>query len=902
MWQLRRQLRWLLLLLALAARLAVAQAPPGNVFCAANLACSVTGPWTFTTPLYLPFFGSTQCIGVNSSGQVVTVSCGSGASYPGVTSGGYGVLDVGTVPTNVAQIVAPSVTGIVQSMLPITASDITTLTTAISGLGSTAAAIVVKGPITVATNLSIPSTVQLSVEDGGSFAVGLGATLTISGPFSAGNYQVFSGSGSVVFSTNHTVNFVWFGANGSCNTSSLGSCVDSAPALSNAVAPYRVTDPLMNAQMPKFLLPVGTYLAASSINWTSLASLTVETGGGSTRIYSTAHTGSNPNVPAIDLTGAGDNYSIGPLIIQGDNTTPPGVAILGGAGNNRQGWAGNLIDTPTILGNYTLGGMLFSNVTDLRIVHPLVYASSPTGAYTYQFGIAATGHYDYASYVASAYTTPVTSSYSHDRVRIYYSSFNTSTITGTPTVATPYRAIVLHDMGRSSVEHAYFGNNGSVPVTDACVQLDNTTAGTTLSVDTFDDLWSESHALYILHLTASGLSGEPGSPNFLGLNVRNLGGNAYSGRAVFGDQYTYVSDLRMPSIGGAIGGNTAVTPTYTASSATISVPGISTWWYVLNEPVTLSSSGGSVPTGFSSGTVYYVVSPNQGASTFSLAATPGGTAIAPSDTGSGTQSIGLATDYSAIQVDQLTKAIIGFWWDTETRSYVDFFANSVTRSEISLPQALNLDRACTGTGTPYSYCTGLQTGTATTPSTVAAHDNTVWEITGYNGVAGFTVYDNPPLNLQSVNPPSCTGSQIMAGINTNGTAVCSSAAAPIGATVAAVPLTTYSGTTSSSATTIYTPSAGGMFRQCFFMMVTATGTGNFIGETSYTANGVGLSNASTTSLNTNTLNNNTGGGANGSQCSIFWSDASRPIKYYLYTSGATGPPTISYSVTLEQLQ
>jgi hypothetical protein len=71
---------------------------------------------------------------------------------------------------------------------------------------------------------------------------------------------------------------------------------------------------------------------------------------------------------------------------------------------------------------------------------------------------------------------------------------------------------------------------------------------------------------------------------------------------------------------------------YTATNASPCVFTASGWYFGDSTPVTLTTP----PTGFTAGTTYYTKNTNVGAGTFQLAATPGGTAINSSSTGSGT--------------------------------------------------------------------------------------------------------------------------------------------------------------------------------------------------------------------------------------------------------------------------
>jgi hypothetical protein len=83
----------------------------------------------------------------------------------------------------------------------------------------------VKGSLTVSANHTTPANVAIKVEQGGSLSVSPGATLTIAGPFEAGRYQTFTGSGTVTFSnTDVTLYPEWFGAQ-------ANNVNDDAPAL-----------------------------------------------------------------------------------------------------------------------------------------------------------------------------------------------------------------------------------------------------------------------------------------------------------------------------------------------------------------------------------------------------------------------------------------------------------------------------------------------------------------------------------------------------------------------------------------------------------------------------------------------------------------------------------------------
>lgn len=87
--------------------------------------------------------------------------------------------------------------------------------------------------VMVSTSMTVSGmsiTVPLSVVKGGMLTVASGQTVTVTGSFDAGRYQVFSGSGSVVFTTVKEVLPEWWGAKADGSTdsrSALQSAVDS---------------------------------------------------------------------------------------------------------------------------------------------------------------------------------------------------------------------------------------------------------------------------------------------------------------------------------------------------------------------------------------------------------------------------------------------------------------------------------------------------------------------------------------------------------------------------------------------------------------------------------------------------------------------------------------------------
>jgi hypothetical protein len=73
-----------------------------------------------------------------------------------------------------------------------------TLSAAATAIGSTPTRLQISTAVTLGASVTIPSTLQLDIVEGGSIALG-GYTLTINSPFAPVSYKVFSGKGTVVF-------------------------------------------------------------------------------------------------------------------------------------------------------------------------------------------------------------------------------------------------------------------------------------------------------------------------------------------------------------------------------------------------------------------------------------------------------------------------------------------------------------------------------------------------------------------------------------------------------------------------------------------------------------------------------------------------------------------------------
>jgi hypothetical protein len=128
-------------------------------------------------------------------------------------------------------------------------SNYSSFASAISKIGSTAISLIIDTPASVTDDITVPTTLQITITKGGYFSIDSGKTLTINGPFEAGLYQVFSGSGSV---TGLKYSFPeWWGAKDDSGTTDNTTAINAALSCGGVIelkAPssgyYKTTDAL----------------------------------------------------------------------------------------------------------------------------------------------------------------------------------------------------------------------------------------------------------------------------------------------------------------------------------------------------------------------------------------------------------------------------------------------------------------------------------------------------------------------------------------------------------------------------------------------------------------------------------------------------------------------------------
>jgi hypothetical protein len=109
-----------------------------------------------------------------------------------------------------------------------------TLAAAVSGLGSTAADIVVRDSITVSDDLTVPSTAGVVVDNAAVVTVASGKVLTFSGPFKCQPRMAFDGAGVPILNGAPEYKAEWFGVTG--DGDGIGGGTDNSAALAKALS------------------------------------------------------------------------------------------------------------------------------------------------------------------------------------------------------------------------------------------------------------------------------------------------------------------------------------------------------------------------------------------------------------------------------------------------------------------------------------------------------------------------------------------------------------------------------------------------------------------------------------------------------------------------------------------
>jgi len=111
----------------------------------------------------------------------------------------------------------------------VSAADYGGLNAAITALGSTASELTIDNADALTASVTVPTTMSLKIVKGGVVTT-TGFTLTVNGPFNAGPYQIFSGTGTVVFGNGQDVSPEWWGVDGTDDYVPIQAAIDSITA------------------------------------------------------------------------------------------------------------------------------------------------------------------------------------------------------------------------------------------------------------------------------------------------------------------------------------------------------------------------------------------------------------------------------------------------------------------------------------------------------------------------------------------------------------------------------------------------------------------------------------------------------------------------------------------------
>ena len=202
----------------------------------------------------------------------------------------------------------------------------TNLATVISTIGSSTPAnlIVPPGTFAISANATVTPNIRLLPHNGAIISIPTGVTLTLNGPFEAGNYQVFAltGTGIVVPgpAMRGKLNACWWGADPTGAT-------DSSAAINQMTASVRhgAAGTLSDYVYAGFYLPGGgSYLINTALNFAGLGSFSFYT---DPAFSATLNLQTN-NTPGIDFTGV-IQATIRNFYIHGvDSTAASSCAIL----------------------------------------------------------------------------------------------------------------------------------------------------------------------------------------------------------------------------------------------------------------------------------------------------------------------------------------------------------------------------------------------------------------------------------------------------------------------------------------------------------------------------------------------------------------------------------------------
>jgi hypothetical protein len=213
-------------------------------------------------------------------------------------------------------------------------SEYASLTLAVAGIGATEATLVIDADTTITADLTVPATLSI-IALKGNLITHAAWTITINGNFDAGLFQVFDGTGTVLFWNAVTSAFTgefarpeWFGggpdASAATNTTAFNKAITSHHALQLAAGAYYINS--LNKVTRSTSITVkgigqGTFIVGSGLNTNPLFTI-----GDSSNLVSNAHfknfnfyfTSAGQTLPAFVRLNNAINATFENLLIQGD--------------------------------------------------------------------------------------------------------------------------------------------------------------------------------------------------------------------------------------------------------------------------------------------------------------------------------------------------------------------------------------------------------------------------------------------------------------------------------------------------------------------------------------------------------------------------------------------------------
>lgn len=257
-----------------------------------------------------------------------------------------------------------------------------TLEAAITNIGSNPITLFIPaGTINITSDPFVPENIELLVLKGAIFNISADVTMTIAGPFRAGNNRHFdfgNSASKVVFNTSNIINVVWFTNGGDGSGSSPWTGADGQGGIGEAFNHTTVVDGMI------LDLPSGDYSITAQININRNATfIQGPVRGRTSSLGATAHLNFNPgSAQALFKFDKGDNSMIwqgGVSGVSGRNWSAYSCTFLEVVGGSEFTFRDIRISDWQGIGLYLRGQELmeFQNISIVYCDRPVVIGDSP---------------------------------------------------------------------------------------------------------------------------------------------------------------------------------------------------------------------------------------------------------------------------------------------------------------------------------------------------------------------------------------------------------------------------------------------------------------------------------------------------------------------------------------------